>query len=236
MDKPTLSSYIRDNLKETGPDKESGPFVTISRQFGCDGYEIADLLAEKLNQQSSDEHQWKVYKREILRRVAEESGISEEIIERERQEKPSLLRDLCRAVRNNKLPDSMEILKAVTTIVRIIAFDGYAIIVGHGATAATSEIDNGINIRLEAPRDWRLKRLCRRDGLTFQEAERLIVETETGRKHLDKIYEKWNPRTPAFSLMMDNSAFTNEEIVEHIMLALKHRNLIKEKPKDTTAD
>lgn len=236
MDKPTLSSYIRDNLKESDHHKEPGPFVTISRQFGCDGYEIADLLAAKLNQMSSDEHKWKVYKREILKRVAEESGISEEIIERERQAKPSLVRDLCRAVRNNKLPDGMEILKAVTTIVRIIAFDGYAIIVGHGATAATSEIDNGVNIRLEAPRDWRLKRLCRRDGLTFQEAEKLIQETETGRKHLDKIYEKWNPRTPAFSLMMDNSAFTNEEIVEHIILALKHRNLIKEKTNDTTAD
>ena len=123
MDKLTLSSYIRDNLKETGQDKEPGPFVTISRQFGCDGYEIADLLAEKLNQMASGEHQWKVYKREILKRVAEESGISEEIIERERQAKPNFVRDLCRSIRNNKLPDSLEILKAITTIVRIIAFD-----------------------------------------------------------------------------------------------------------------
>jgi hypothetical protein len=236
MDKLTLSSYIRDNLKETGQDKEPGPFVTISRQFGCDGYEIADLLAEKLNQMASDEHHWKVYKREILKRVAEESGISEEIIERERQAKPNFVRDLCRSIRNNKLPDGMEILKAITTIVRIIAFDGYAIIVGHGATAATAEIDNGLNIRLEAPREWRLKRLCRRDGLTFQEAENLIKETETGRKHLDQIYQKWNPRTPAFSLMLDNSAFTNEEIVDHIIMALKHRNLIKEKTTGTTAD
>lgn len=236
MDKPTLSSYIRDNLKETGQDKEPGPFVTLSQQFGCDGYEIADLLAEKLNQMLSDEHHWKVYKREIIKRVAEESGISEEVIDRERQIKPNFVRELCRSIRNNKLPDSLEILKAITTMVRIIAFDGYAIIVGHGGTAATAEIDNGLNVRIEAPRDWRLKRLCRRDGLTFQEAEKLIKETETGRKHLDKIYQKWNPRTPAFSLMLDNSAFTNEEIVQHILLALKHRNLIKEKTKDTTAD
>jgi hypothetical protein len=36
--------------------------------------------------------------------------------------------------------------------------------------------------------------------------------------------------------MLDNSAFTNEEIVDHIIMALKHRNLIKEKTTGTTAD
>ncbi len=226
MDKPTLSSYIRDNVKDDGEKRDPGPYITISRQFGCDGYEIADMLAQRLNKQASDNKQWKVYKREILQQVAQDAGLDEEIIERERQAKPSLARDFFRALRGSKLPDSFEILKNVTTLVRTIAFDGYAIIVGHGATAATSQIENGLNVRIEAPREWRLKRLCRRDGMNPRDAEELIKETETGRKHLDEIYRKWNPRTPAFCIVLDNSLLTDEDIVEHIMLAMKQRSLL----------
>ena len=91
MDKPTLSSYIRDNLNESNA-QNPGPFVALSRQFGCNGFEVADLLAEKLNQ-NQENNTWKVYKREILQQVAEDAGLSEEIIERERQTCPSVFRD-----------------------------------------------------------------------------------------------------------------------------------------------
>lgn len=226
MEKPSLSSYIRDNVKDDGEKQDPGPFVTISRQFGCDGYEVGDLLAKRLNEMAGDEkHQWQVFKREILKQVAEDSGISEEVIERERQNKPSLFRDFFRALRGSKMPDSFEILKSITTLVRRIAFDGHAIIVGHGATAATSELENGINIRIEAPREWRLRRLCSRDGLSAQEAENLIKETETGRKHLNELYKKWNPRTPAFCLVLDNSLLSSEDMVEHVIMAMKQRKL-----------
>ena len=225
MEKPTLSSYIRDHVKD-GIDKEPGPFVTISRQFGCNGFEVADLLAEKLNKDTDEDAHWRVYKREILRQVAQEAGLSEEVIERERQRRPSFILDFFRSLHGSKIPDSLSILKSVTTIVRTIAFEGRAIIVGHGATAATCEIDNGLNIRIEAPRQWRLRRLCSRDGVSFQEAEKLIQETESGRKHLDKIYRKWNPRKPAFSMVFDNSTFTDEQIVEHVILAMEQKNLI----------
>ena len=226
MDKPTLSSYIRDHLKDSGEHKGPGPFVTLSRQFGCDGYEIGDLLAEKLNEELEEE-KWKVYKREILQQVAEDAGISEEVIERERQIKPSIIRDFFRGVRGSRIPDSMAILKNVTTLVRQLAFDGYAIIIGHGGTAATVEIENGLAARIEAPQDWRIQRLCRRDGLLPNEAEKIIAETATGSKHLNAIYKKWNPRNPAFELVMDNSRFSNEQIVEHIITAMKQKKLLK---------
>lgn len=224
MDRPTLSSYIRDNLNDSNA-QNPGPFIALSRQFGCNGFEVADILAEKLNQ-NQENNQWKVYKREILQQVAEDAGLSEEIIEHERQTCPSIVRDFFKTVKGSKIPDSMEILKNITTLVRKIAYDGNAIIVGHGGTAATAEIENGLNVRIEAPRNWRKRNLARRDGLNPKDAEALIKETESGRKHLDKIYKKWNPRNPAFALVMDNSLFDDKQIVEHIMIAMKQKKLI----------
>ena len=86
MARPTLSSYIRENLDNMEGKSDPGPFVTISRQFGCDGYRLGDILLEKLEARP-DEDGWRLYKKEILKQLAEDSGLTEDVIEKER--KPS---------------------------------------------------------------------------------------------------------------------------------------------------
>jgi len=50
MDKPVVSSYLRQRIREIVQKKQPGPYITISRQYGCDGLELVGLLLEKLNQ------------------------------------------------------------------------------------------------------------------------------------------------------------------------------------------
>ena len=88
MAKPTISSYVRQNLDDIGKKKEPGPYITISRQYGCDGYELSDKLAGTLNQR--DGGKWRVFKKELLKQLAEDIGLAEEVIEKERLAKPSL--------------------------------------------------------------------------------------------------------------------------------------------------
>ena len=85
MQKPTLSSYIRDNLDKIEK-KEPGPFVTISRQYGCDGYELGDLLVKKLNDREGD-GKWRAFKKELLKQLAADAGLAEEVVEKERLSK-----------------------------------------------------------------------------------------------------------------------------------------------------
>ncbi len=87
MAKPTLSAYVREHLEELGDKKEPGPYVTISRQYGCDGYELGDLLQKRINERSGEN--WHVYKKEMLKQLAEDTGLTEEIIEKERLSKPA---------------------------------------------------------------------------------------------------------------------------------------------------
>ena len=46
MGRPTLSSYIRENLDGIEKKDTPGPYITISRDFGCDGYQLGDMLGE----------------------------------------------------------------------------------------------------------------------------------------------------------------------------------------------
>src|SRR5437763_15614664 len=56
------------------------PFVTISRQAGAGGITFARRLAEALNQrQSSQEHPWQSFDRELVERIAADHHVSTEL-------------------------------------------------------------------------------------------------------------------------------------------------------------
>jgi len=225
MPKPTLSSYIRGNLDKIEK-KEPGPFITISRQYGCDGYELGDLLFKKLDERTGDT-KWRVFKKELLKELAQDTGLTEEVIEKERLSKTSILKDFFRGMRHRGIPDGYEIRNKITIMVRTAAFEGHAIIIGQGGTAATADLDGGLSVRIEAPKEWRIARVSLREKLTRTAAVARIEEVEKQRAHLRKIYEQKNPREPAFNLMLDNSVFNIGQLADQIILAMEQKELIE---------
>jgi hypothetical protein len=225
MQKPTLSSYIRQKLRELKTKKEPGPYITISRQPGCEGYKVGDVLLEMLN--DADEYQrWRLYKKEILKHLAEDAELNEELIERLRHERPNLCKEFFRGMSGSGIPDGFEVRSKITAMVRTVAYEGFAIIIGQGGTAATADLANGLSVRIEAPKQWRMIRICRRDNLSKEEAIVKMAEEEAKRSYLRTIYEQTNPRMPAFNLLFDNSVFTAEQIASQIYYALQLKNMI----------
>lgn len=225
MNKPTITSYIRENLGDLDEKNDPGPYLTISRQYGCDGYALGDLLLKKLDERAG-EGVWSLYKKEILKQLAEDTGLTEDVIERERLTKPSILRDFFRGMRGSTIPDGFEIRRKITVMVRTAAFEGHAIIIGQGGTAAASDLKNGLSVRLEGPLEWRIARVSARENLSRQAAISRIEEIEKQRKHLRKIYEETNPREPAFNLLIDNSMMNIDQLVELILFTMERKNLI----------
>ncbi|MBM4103641.1 MAG: cytidylate kinase-like family protein [Planctomycetes bacterium] len=225
MDKPALSSYFRQRIGEIVQKKQPGPYLTVSRQYGCDGLELAGPLVEKLNQRD-EQRRWKLYHKELLKQLAEDTGLTEEIIEKERLSKPSLLKDFLRGLLKSNVPDGYEIRKSITMMVRTVAFEGYAVIIGQGGNAATTDLDNGLNVRIEAPKEWRVARISVREQLSKEAAAARMEEIDAQRHYLQEIYEKQNPRQPAFHLLLDNSMFSKEQIAELILLAMEKKGLI----------
>ncbi|RKY04436.1 MAG: hypothetical protein DRP56_10040 [Planctomycetota bacterium] len=226
MAKPTISSYLRDHLDDIGTKKEPGPYLTISRQWGCDGVDLCKMLVSKLNQRDPDQR-WKLYQKELLKQLAEDTGLTEEILEKERVSKPSLLKDFLRGLKKSGIPDGYEIRNKITMMVRTIAFEGHAVILGQGGTAATGDLANGLSVRVEAPRDWRIARICRREKLDKQAAVAKIDEVEKERDRLRQIYERQNSREPAFNLAFDNASFKNEQIADLVIASMEEKKLIE---------
>ncbi|MGE4285771.1 MAG: AAA family ATPase [Phycisphaerae bacterium] len=219
-----LIGYIHD--KDQGREYPSeGPFLTISREFGCGGYELAESISKLITERSGEN--WKIFKKELLEQLARESGIDLETIEKQRFEKPCFVKDMLNAMRQNSTPDSVEVRSRIAFMVRKAAFDGRAIIVGQGGAAATSGMQGGLNVRVEAPRSWRLLRISKREGLSKKEALEKLTEIEKRREYLRKFYTSMGGEAPFFDLVFDNSKFTTAQIAELIFQAMIQLKLVE---------
>ncbi len=128
-------------------------------------------------------------------------------------------------MRHRGIPDGYEIRNKITIMVRTVAFEGHAIIIGQGGTAATVDLDHGLSVRIEASKEWRIARVAVREKLARQAAIARIEEVDRKRKHLRKIYEEKNPREPAFNLLIDNSMFNIEQAAKQIIFAMEQKKL-----------
>ncbi|MBT3201566.1 MAG: cytidylate kinase-like family protein [Phycisphaerales bacterium] len=227
MSKASLSKHMKEDLNSV-PDEtaNAGPYITISRQFGCHGFSVGLLLLDLLNEGADPDESWKIYHREILTRLATETDLAEDILERQRRARPRLLTGLLKSVGKGRLPSGMQIRNQITTIIRGLAIDGRAIIIGQGGSGAAMDLPNGISVRLEAPEDWRVKQVAFRDGLSETQARMRIRAKERERTYLRKLYQAKYRRKPAFNLMYDCSEFSLAQIAQQIVYALKLKGFI----------
>ncbi len=223
--KTNLATFMRDKRDEE-QSANSGPFMTISRQFGCHGYFLGLLLVDMLNNEPKQKNPWKVYQREILDRLSEETEVATDVLNRLRRERPRMLVNFFRNLSTKRSPGAYEIRNRIANMIRGLAFDGHCILIGMGGAGATADIGNGLRVRLEAPKDWRVNRVVESEGISPVEAKLMLQKHDTERDHLRKIYGMKFRREPAFDLVYDCSAFSLAQITQHIIHAMKLKGLL----------
>jgi len=224
MAKVSLPEHMKEKVsqpQQSAQPERSGPFITISRQYGCYGFSLGLLLMEILNEQAPAGKVWKIYHKEILARLATESNMAADLLEEERRTKPGLIVDFFRSLSKDRIPSGYEIRNRITTIIRGLAMNGYAIIIGQGGAGATQDLPKGLSVRLEAPEEWKVKQVAFRDGLAEAQSRIEVCKKEKEREYLRKIYEAKFSRKPAFNIVYDCSVFSLAQIAQHIVYAMK---------------
>lgn len=206
---------------------DAGPFVAISRQFGCGGFSLGLLLLDLLNDDAKPGESWQIYHKEILDSLAQETDLAPDILERRRRQKPGLLGNFFQSFTGKKgVPSGLEIRNRMTALIRELAVEGRCILIGQGSTGATADLPNGLSIRLEAPEEWRVKQIAFREALTETQAKIHIAEETEKREYLRKIYERRFPRKPSCHLTFDCSVFSLAQIATMVYRAMKIRKLV----------
>ena len=157
--------------------------ITLSRQFGCEAYPLAEKLQPQLEARSGEP--WTIVDKALIERVSKETKLSERLLGQIGDQSQVL--DVLASV----LPgwttheEAYEILARY--VVRI-ARDGNAIIIGRGGAVLTQTLPNCFHFRLEAPHDFRVASIARRMGVKEAEADALVAEHQAGR---DRFIERF---------------------------------------------
>ena len=193
--------------------------VTIEREYGCGGGEIAQLLARRLG--------WKLWDQWLTEEIARLAKCPKAVVEaREERNDPLYYRLFKSFMRGSyegsinapklNLVDSETILRITRRVVEHAAERGSCVIVGRGSQQFLKGRPDTLRVFLYAPTEEKVRRLLAR-GKSEEEAEELVDTVD--RERADFIQKYFNVEWPdrAIYHTMMNTAIGDEAIVHMIL-------------------
>ncbi len=193
--------------------------VTIEREYGSGGGEIAQLLATRLG--------WKVWDQLLTEEIARLANCSKAVVEvREERTDPLYYRLFKSFLRGSyegslnahklNLVDSESILKLTEQVVQHAAKKGNSVIVGRGSQHFLRDRSDTLRVFLYAPKETKVLRVMSR-GKNQSEAEQLVDSVD--RERADFIQKYFGVEWPARAIYdaMINTAIGDETVVHMIL-------------------
>lgn len=193
--------------------------ITIGRQHGSSGREIARLLAEKLN--------YKCYDKEIVDEAANHSDFSRDLIDAFDEKRMSaFILHAGGYGLNENFRLNMQVVLAQFEAMRNIAEKGNCIFVGRCADYILRDHDDLISVFIIGDMDERLKCLERRQGLDEVEARKKIKEVDKDRSSFYRYYsdQTWGD-AQNYDMCINSSKLGVEGTVQVILDYIKARGL-----------
>jgi cytidylate kinase len=198
--------------------------ITIEREYGCGGGEIAQLVSKHLG--------WKLWDQLLTEEIARLAHCPKAVVEaREERNDPLYYRLLKSFMRGSyegsinapklNLVDSETVLRITRRVVEHAAERGNCVIVGRGSQQFLRERRDTLRVFLYAPREDKVRRLLAR-GKNDKEAEQLVDTVD--RERADFIQKYFNVEWPdrAIYHAMMNTAVGDEAILNMILTFMEN--------------
>jgi cytidylate kinase len=198
--------------------------VTLSREYGSGGGEIARRLAARLK--------WQLVDHEVVAHVARELGVSHaEAAEQDERAEGFMARFLCalQSIEPNMLvstplapsPDPKAYHEALRRVVEAAVAAGCAVIVGRGGQVLLRERRDVLHVRIMAPLDQRIRYVREREGLDEAAARARIQRKERDRAlYLQTQYRCRPDDAHLYDLVINTGVLTLDDAAELICRAL----------------
>jgi cytidylate kinase len=192
---------------------KGGPIITISREPGSGGSEIARKLAQDLSMD--------LMGGQIIQHVAESARMSRKVIE-SLDEKEVSLRDtlLNTLFRDRHLwPD--EFLQHLTKVVATVGRYGNAIIVGRGANFILPK-EGTFRVRIIAPLEFRIKHVMEDRNCDKTQAEQYVIRKENNHKAFVRKYFNADVTDPKYyDIVINTGSVSISDAAAAIKVAFK---------------
>jgi cytidylate kinase len=197
--------------------------ITIEREYGCGGGEIAQRLAAHLD--------WKLWDQLLTEEIARLADCPKNVVaQREERTDPLYYRLFKSFLRGSyegslnahklKMVDSECILEFTEKVVRHAAAAGHCVIVGRGSQHFLRNREDALRIFLYAPREEKVRRLISR-GKSENDAIGLVDTVDLERTNFIEKYFKVEWPSRSIYHAMINTVVGDETVVQMIVDLMK---------------
>ena len=189
MEKDFLEGFARYLEPQVGSVREAPkqgfPSITISRQMGSGGFEIAEMLASRLA--DSSKRAWMVFDRNLAEVVWSNNNLPAPVSRFFEEAMPQAIHDAVQELLGVRITGWHMVEHTTATILRLATL-GNAIFIGRGANIITANQKCTFHVRLMAPFAKRVRQIEEHHRLSTQEAVELISTTDDMRRRYIKHY------------------------------------------------
>ncbi|MGA2244034.1 MAG: cytidylate kinase-like family protein [Verrucomicrobiota bacterium] len=162
--------------------------ITISRQAGCGAILVAEKLAHHLQQHSPPgDGKWTVFDRELMDKVLSDHNLPKYLARFLPEDRASQVEDTLADIFGVHPPTRKVVQQTAETMLQLAEL-GSAILIGRAGNIVTAKLPDVLHVRLVAPLEDRIERICRDDQKTPAEARRFCLEEEQARTRYVKSY------------------------------------------------
>jgi cytidylate kinase len=195
-------------------DRPGGPavrYVTISRQAGAGGAEIARLVGDRLG--------WKVFDKNLLDQVAQRFHESRLMLDLVDETPGNWAFDVLGTWMDRSLITHQRYMAHVTRVIQSLGRSGSGVFVGRGAQFMLPR-EQTLAVRIVAPERWRLERIMKLKNLGLGKARQFLRQTDEGRNEfIQRFFRHDIQRPELYDLVINVEHFGLDGAAEFILLA-----------------
>lgn len=193
--------------------KTAKPTITISREFGCEAYPMAELLRQKLETRTKE--CWSLMDKALLDEVTKNHNLSEQVL-KNLGDKNRFLDDFLSTF-SNRWKSDRDYYRLLCRQIIALAEQGNVILVGRGAPIVTARMKNCYHFRMYASQRFKEASIAKRLGLDAADARALI---ERKQKERDRFIRDFLDRDPydlsCYHLVFNNNRNDAEKAAQTI--------------------
>ena len=204
---------ISDDVEIVNSDEKT-VVVTIAREYGSGGRYIGKLVSEKLG--------IKLYDKNFILKIAEETGLSAEYIEKNEQKRELL--DNLNIEYYSGLSNADELFIKESDLIKKVADEKSCVIVGRCADFILKNKENVVKVFIYSDKEGKINRATNIYGIDKNKAEKEINKINKLRANHYKYYTEKEWRDPSnYDICINSDSIGVEEAAKLIC------NMVKEK-------
>lgn len=155
------------------------PIVTISRQLGSGGAEIAEMVAKNLD--------YRLLDRTIVESIAKQAKTRQSAVETIDERSYGIVEESLRAVFVSDDLSKSKYIKHLTEVLVVAAQHGKAVIIGRGANILLKAFPV-LRVRIICPLKIRVERFSEKNHISLKESENIMKKSDNDRAGFFKSY------------------------------------------------